>query len=159
MKWNPIKDIQKGLKKLKKEIGKPMNFNAIAPDFAAFGKGLESAGQGLMRDLGNVASGNFNNLGQSLLSSTLRVGTLGAVSEREAKNIIGETGGQRAEREGKEAETAAVMAGIKAEEDERNKMVSSFLQSVVNQKSRAPGRMQTLLGNPGASQNTLLTLR
>lgn len=155
-KWNPIKDISKGLERTKK------NLTAIESGFrrdtAAIGQNIETNVQNQFNSLLALTQpGGLNNFGQTLLNSGLTVATAGLVNPKDTKKLVGETNVQRMESDAISKAENQARADEQALVDESNRQVSTFLQSLTSQRARTPGKAQTLLSRGGA--NTLLTLR
>lgn len=124
------------------------------------GMNAEKNIQNILQGTGMVLSGNFDNIGSTLLDMGLAGVTGGAsllVNPNDRRRLLGETAVGRKVREGQEAADAKAAADLAAQENEKMRQAESNIAGIVGAYSRAPGRRSTLVTVPGAS-NTLLTL-
>lgn len=122
---------------------------------------VESAAQRVGNGLGEIASGNLNNVGNTLLE----IGAIGLTGGASAAlgYKAGETATERRVREfaektaGEEAVKAA--ADAKAADDKRLGDINNVIMEMVGSRRRQPGRAATLLTTVGAgnSYGPLLT--
>lgn len=120
-----------------------------------YGKNLERGTQQAFADIGQMAKGNFNNAGNSLLAGPLLIS--GANPDDINRMLPGPTGSQKAKNDAVAAandqaanDAASLIAAKEAQ-------VASTLAGIVDAQKRTPGRAQTLL--TGSSRNnTLLTV-
>lgn len=128
-------------------------------------EGLKGANQNVTRNLADLSadlavagSGNFNNLGQTLLKQATTQLTAGLVNPDDLKKVMGNTGSQRFRADQTQKATDAAAADAQAVIDAQNRDVANTIQGVVTANKATPGRRQTLINGPSGSGNTLLTL-
>ncbi len=136
-KWDPIKDIS----------------NIVSN----VGKNIEGNVQVMANDLGQIASGNFNNVGNSLLNSGFMGSGALFANPKDASKVVGTTGSQRAVQDAQAKYDNQIQADVQAQADERLRQISTAISGAITARQRAPGRAQTLLYGPRTG-NTLLTL-
>ncbi len=177
IKWNPVKDIKRAVSDISNS-GNAIGSQAVG----GINSFLVQAGQGIgntLADLGknverNVQNeiesivaltqpGGFNNIFQTGIARGARGLSGGLMNPDDISRISGPTNVDRMQTDAatKAANTARDQAArdAQAQIDDSNRQVSTFLASLSGGRMRQPGRSQTLLSTPGASQNTLLTLR
>lgn len=117
--------------------------------------------QGTAADLSRIAAGDLNNAGRSILRAGLTSRTGGLINPDQARNITGETGGERAVREAGEQEVAQEQADIQAREDERKQQIIRRISEEIEGRRLSPGT--SLLTTGALAQqsagNTILTAR
>lgn len=130
------------------------------------GKNLEAAGQGAIKNaVGIFQPGGLNNLGNTYSQNALQMLTGGSMTQEDLKDVAGESGMQRKEREmtqeAIDAETAAAAADVAARTEETLRTIQSTISGAVTSKKMNPGRKatQSFLTGGGASQtNNLLKI-
>jgi len=119
---------------------------------------IEQNVKGQIADLSLISKGNFNNYGQYLGRTALRIGTMGVINPNDASNITGDTMSERKAKEAIAAEADVAAQDAANVAAEKSRQITSTISGVVGAAQRSPGRTQTLLRNSPAGSNTLLTI-
>jgi hypothetical protein len=122
-----------------------------ASDLARHG---ESQISGLIGETGYaVNSGNWNNYLQTLGKYAPWLGS----DAFKAANTNLETGSERKTREVAQQDAANAAADVVSAKNAQTRELTGTIAGIVNQRSRTPGRQQTLLTGMGGDSGTLLT--
>jgi len=117
-----------------------------------FIKSVETSFSDATSAVGEMAQGNFNNLGNTLLRGMYIPG----MSQEQKRSAFGETGKERKQREAAaktDQEGAAVNAALEAK---RIAGISAIFEQMATSRANAPGRAATMLTGLGKGA-TLLT--
>lgn len=109
------------------------------------GKNIETNFQNVGKDVQAIASGNFNNLGQSLLNQFVTGTTLGVINPDTQAKMTGETTSARMKSEAEAQAITDQQAAVAAEKQDQENQIAAMLQGITGAKRRSPGRAQTLL--------------
>lgn len=148
-KWDPVGDIDKGLKKGAEEIKKGVGQIATNVEQNIAGQLKEYAYA--------LGTGDFSNLDQTILRTALFSMSPQALMLNPDTVKYKETNIQRGTREAQEKAAIAEMQASAAKEQERLKGFADFFSAAAQNRRTSPGMSQTLLGS--GTSDTLLTIK
>lgn len=147
--WDPIGDIDKGIKKGAEEIKKGVGQIATNVEQNIVGQ-LKEYGYAL-------GTGDFSNLDQTIFRTALFTMSPQALILNPDTAKYKETNIQRGTREAQEKAALAEMQASAAKEQERLKGFADFFSAAAQNRRTSPGMSQTLLGS--GTSGTLLTIK
>ena len=122
------------------------------------GKNIEANFQDTGKFFGEIFRGNFNNLGESIVRSTMAGATGMMINPKDKRRIGGEASFERRAREGQEAADKAAAQDLANQNAELLRQNAAVFSGAAEARKRAPGRSMTLLNQSGSPRNTLLTV-